>query len=698
MFEQEINETIQRITRDVLQGRTLVPLAEILEEQRIPERFKAFFETESRWWVYTESVARARDRRFDFSHPELESLLNYLEQIQVRHARFEQEDFNAVLDSAVKLTYNYLCRPQTTLKWYVFRGEPTKPLGETLLRMDAFLDYPYFRTVFSEWVERKKAERSTFDNISAKEFERIIRRIDDQILLSCTIDDLLGLMEPLFEFVGKGEARSVPVEAMIVFFDDKNIHKLVEILERQRGHRTHITKDSFVLLMEELLNSSEEEPDTDFSTVYQDDALDEVVREHLESGVVDDGIAPQMVDSTNTASISAESFTEASEATNPAQPDQVVAAETDVAETGVMETSAPEAMPEEVQVQQHVEESPIEEDDVVDAVEAGAETGEAEVGNDDGGSDNDNDADNDVEEPTQPVQPDVQFWEAIEDPIKSQHRSGVEGFLTDVLPESYMTENLDVREESLFDDPPQTIQAPETSDADSSLSVSQEAEQSNGSPVEEPAAVSEADPDDGEPLFDFLIEAEENALEAGVQNNFLSDEVSYGVASDAEEVVQNDVEEEVDQSDEELSLMKGENNGPQPDVDEDESESESEPDNLDELSYDEEGEVEVEEEVEVSEKQDATMPAPSSSSSRLTEVQTHIDAMLERKVVKKVFNRNRKEYEAALAQLNASPTWREASRILDELFIRYDVDPYSRIAIRFTDSVYGRYLTPVAGE
>lgn len=677
MFEQEINETIQRITRDVLQGRTLVPLAEILEEQRIPERFKAFFETESRWWVYTEAVARARDRRFDFSHPELESLLNYLEQIQVRHARFEQEDFNAVLDSAVKLTYNYLCRPQTTLKWYVFRGEPTKPLGETLLRMDAFLDYPYFRTVFSEWVERKKAERSTFDNISAKEFERIIRRIDDQILLSCTIDDLLGLMDPLFEFVGKGEARSVPVEAMIVFFDDKNIHKLVEILERQRGHRSHITRDSFVLLMEELLSSSEEEPETDFSTVYQDDALDEVVREHLESGSVDDGVARRVVDSP--ASVSGESFAESNDATNGAQPDQVVAVETDV-----VDTSVPEAIPQEAQAVQQ-EEFAVEDD--VDAVEAVAETDEHEVGDDY------------VEEPTQPVLPDVHPSEVIEDPITSQGRSGVEGFLTDVLPESYMTESLDEREESLFDDPPQTVPTPAVSDADSALSVGQETEQSNGSTLEEQTVVPGADIDDGEPLFDFLIEAEENALDADVQSHSVFDEVvPDDISEEVEEVVQDEVEEDVDEQDEEQSLMDAENSSPQPDVDVDGAEPEI---NIEDLSNDEEDDgedEEIEAEAEVSEKQYAVTPATSSSSSRLTEVQTHIDAMLERKVVKKVFNRNRKEYEAALAQLNASPTWREASRILDELFIRYDVDPYSRIAIRFTDSVYGRYLTPVAGE
>ena len=61
-------------------------------------------------------------------------------------------------------------------------------------------------------------------------------------------------------------------------------------------------------------------------------------------------------------------------------------------------------------------------------------------------------------------------------------------------------------------------------------------------------------------------------------------------------------------------------------------------------------------------------------------------------MVKKIFQKNRAEYDAALDRINSAPTWRLASQVLDELFIRYDVDPYSRTAIRFTDSVYGRYL------
>ena len=41
--------------------------------------------------------------------------------------------------------------------------------------------------------------------------------------------------------------------------------------------------------------------------------------------------------------------------------------------------------------------------------------------------------------------------------------------------------------------------------------------------------------------------------------------------------------------------------------------------------------------------------------------------------------------------LNGKPSWRKASEYIDELFIKHDVDMYSRLAVKFTDDIYKRY-------
>lgn len=849
MFEQEINETIQRITRDVLQDRTVVPLAEILEEPRIPDRFKAFFETEARWWIYTESVARSRDRRFDYSNPELDSLLSYLEQVQVRHARFERDDFIAVLDSAVKLTFNYLCRPQTTLKWYVFRGEPTKPIGETLLRMDAFVDFPYFRSVFGEWVDRKKGERPTFDSISAKEFERIIRRIDDQILLSCTIDDLLEILTPLFDFIGKGEAQSLPVEALIVFFDDKNIRKLVDFLERERGRRTHITPNSFVLLMEELLSSSDDEPETDFSSVYQDDALDQVVREHLGwgSGPVEEEdarrVARAAAESLNGGGVVIDSVqvsddeegleddrweeeaqlereeaaAEGAVASQPVDTDRDgyagQAGQTETAPTPEAAPVEPAALPEETEdVTEEIEEGEErieeteqeiieekkeegEEEREEEEKEMGEEIPAAESGtaaediDEESEEDDDNDEDADLfgeqgdggdpifdllmesgeeerpdaaaipsasaaETPAEtPVAMSIEIPEETapetaasagmesseqeaastpEEPAAAEHAALPGEFSIAAAPEEEHLMEAILRDEErepeeyageaplIFDAEEFGIDALENMkenrseeseenvvppDSSGEISAPGQAEPDVEARGEEPEEMeieevrespfADVPPEEEtvargieEEWTDDAGEPEEQGEEEGAEG--IEEEEEYGEEIPAHDVFAREAEEPavIEESEEKGEEEDDDENDPEDGREEAKSgpEATTEFALVDEPPPSTERTLPVEKDEPRREEEEKTTP---------NDVRNYIDAMLERKVVKKIFNRNREGYEEMLNRLNEAETWREASRILDEMFIRYDVDPYSRIAIRFTDCVYGRYLSGV---
>lgn len=577
MFERVIAQTIQRITAETLQERSLIPLADILQDPRIPARIKPFFETEVHWWLYNDHLARAANKRFDYDNPELASLITYLEQVQFRHARFEREEFTSVLDSGVKLTYNYLCRPQTTLKWYIFRGQPVKPLNEVMLRFGAFSDYEYFRTVFIDWVDRKRSERPTFDAISAAEFERVIRRTDDQILLNCTVEELLDIMQPLFEFIGEGDEQRVPVDALVIFFDDKNIKKLVDQLEdyRDRGG-TEVGREGFVALLDELLSSADEEPETDFSEVYQNDELDDVVRMHLQGGTRGDADMPgedgdmaawesRIDDIAREEESAGKRYSYPDSTTMPEEPGEEYAGE---GEDGV---PAPRA------------EQDIRHADARPTDDAGAAEPDLIVG----------DLDGELEEVEPPS------FEPTPTPGAKGTGAGTQADLDFEWPVE------------------ETAPLPEF----------EQLEDVHGSREEEPSVNG---------LHFAGIEPERPGGAGDAGENRAAGEASY--ADDAGALLTEmmpAVERDVDEPTPELH----------PDV------------------------------------------AP-----RMSDVRRFIDASLERKVLKKIFAKNRADYEAALDRLNGAPNWRLASQILDEIFIRYNVDPYSRTAIRFTDSIYGRYL------
>lgn len=645
MFEREINQTIQTLAAEVLREQTFVPLLSIVEDERIPWRFKPFFTTEVQWWLHNEALSRATNKRFDYSHPELTSLLSYLEQVQFRHARFERDDFLVVLDSAVKLTYNYICRPQTTLKWYIFRGEPVKPLREVMLRFGAFGDYEYFSTVFAEWVERKQSERTTFDAISSTEFERVIRRIDDQILLSCTVEDLLELMSPFFEFISTDPDLGVPIDALVIFFDDKNIKKLVDHLEayRSRG-RTHILRDEFVAVLDELLTASEGEPEADFSTVYQNDELDAVVRQHLtgDQAAADLAAAPAQAPSPATP---ADLGTPSAAPELPSEPPASVPPQSIQPAVAIEEAQEEMLGQEEIEGEEELEEADFE-----------------------GGLPTDlNLAD---------LRHHLGAFQETSMAASTENLPAAEAPAEEIRKPAASAEGSVIQEDE--DDDPWPWESPESPAEDTAANIAA---------IEEEEAVSQAIDD---------VEIDE------------IDEVEIGeIDIDAAE----DDGAEDDGADGELA------NQTQPAAPDDEDDDD-----------DDEWLMEIHQHISASASQAATSqaaapvaaqataaapeptvslaaePAPASSvappqpvqpaaAPGMSDVRTFIDAMLERKVIKKVFQRNRSEYESVLDKLNSAQNWKIASQILDELFVRNSVDPYSRTAIRFTDSVYGRYLS-----
>lgn len=629
MFERVIAQTIQKITAETLQERSLIPLADILQDPRIPARIKPFFETEVHWWLYNEHLARAANKRFEYSHPELASLLNYLEQVQIRHARFEREEFISVLDSGVKLTYNYLCRPQTTLKWYIFRGQPVKPLDEVMLRFSAFVDYEYFRTVFIEWVDRKRAERPTFDAISATEFERVIRRTDDQILLNCTVEDLLEMMRPLFEFIGEGDEQKVPVDALVIFFDDKNIKRLVDQLEayRDRGG-ADVGREGFVALLDELLSMADDEPETDFSEVYQNDELDDVVRQHLQQG------------QRGAAGIAGipEPFLEQ----QPAPPVMQSVLEPAYQEPARQEPQRPEPVQPAPPVMQPAPE-PVRENPAYQAPFAPQQEPAA-------------------------AHPEPGTTGAMPESLAGWSRPEPEAGISD--DEGHLLGAFGAGQFSLKEDgnDPAPADVPAGDDEDDEVDFERLANDSPEPATPEPVAGARADASGD--LNDDEEEEEKDDDDDDIvpSASFQEPPAANGVGAEENRAP---VTAPVGDNPAHGNPVPqpGHNGatfadvpfaGPLPSAGEAAPES-------------------------------ARPPAPVLPG--MPDVRRFIDLSLERKVLKKIFGKDRTGYETALDSLNAATNWRLASQVLDEIFIKYNVDPYSRTAIRFTDSIYGRYLS-----
>jgi len=268
VFEREIQTEKQRLLRLLLpETEPFVPLQRILSLPDSELPYKRYFWAEIQWQLYDEELLHQRHPYFDYSAPELQPLLQRVRELLPRYARFPRSEVEALVDSAVKVRLNFLCRPRTTLKWFVFRGEPLKHRGEILRRLDYLSDYPYLLAGIRHHIQQLELGTETDGLISVVEFERIVQLVDETVL-ELTPSQFLQLLQPLETFfrITSLDAlpQHLPTAALVIFLDDKGIrflaHELEELLRRQ--HLRWISHAQFLELVTRLLEELEAPTDT----------------------------------------------------------------------------------------------------------------------------------------------------------------------------------------------------------------------------------------------------------------------------------------------------------------------------------------------------------------------------------------------------------------------------------------------------
>ncbi len=259
MFEKELDRVRKQLKTSLATPQPYVPLSAILANEQVYAPYRRYFHAEVQWWVHEERVIRTSNPRFDTNDAELGILLRDMDVEYVAHARFDHEELTAVIDAAAKTRLNFLCRPRTTLKWFAFRGEPTKPIREILLRLRYFHDYAYLVQGFEHWAGARSNESSPYEILSVVEFERIIEKIDNDAILDLSQEEFVALMNPLFEFFGEANPElppeTVPTEAVIIFLDDKGAIPISQALERllYRDELRYLTRTKLIDIINDVI-------------------------------------------------------------------------------------------------------------------------------------------------------------------------------------------------------------------------------------------------------------------------------------------------------------------------------------------------------------------------------------------------------------------------------------------------------------
>ena len=264
MFEPEIESTKLRLAELLLPpGGGSLHLVNILDNPSLDRAYKEFFRAEVEWMLYQDRIQRQTNLPIESSDPLFRSVWEQVEHYVRQHARFDRRAALSLMDTAVKSILNYRVRPRVSLKWFVYRGEPTKPVCEIVLRMQYFADYPYFRAGFAQWLEERELAPESMHIMPMFEFERLIKQLDDDFILDLSTSEFLDLLDPIFSFFNDAATpaavQAIPIEALIVFLDDKDIQVIAQKFERMLYHDgvRNVTRDMILRVVEQVLQELE---------------------------------------------------------------------------------------------------------------------------------------------------------------------------------------------------------------------------------------------------------------------------------------------------------------------------------------------------------------------------------------------------------------------------------------------------------
>ena len=261
IFESEIESIINAVRAKTIGEGDGILLKKILTTDIHPA-IKAYFKAEVEKNLNQERGLEYRSKKFPYSLPEVVSLQHQIDLLLVQNYYFNHQEFESLLDESIHFQFNYLCRPQWTLMNFIFGDQRRVVSAAIEKRLQYCVDYIYFPEIIRQYmIDRGLAE------VTYEEFKSLLERIDREVVAKHSSLELAHMTRALFDFVESGKMipseefkqQTLPINAAIVFFDDKQLADIRVRLEfeRDRNMIRHITVDRLADIIEIVRTGNE---------------------------------------------------------------------------------------------------------------------------------------------------------------------------------------------------------------------------------------------------------------------------------------------------------------------------------------------------------------------------------------------------------------------------------------------------------
>ncbi len=249
MFEQHIAETRQFIQTRTIGNEPRIVFQAMLDSD-VPQSLKQFFRMDILTWIQEERARLLNSPHFDYSDAGILSLFDEILSRSEPLAAFSREEFDTAIDKAIKLLFNYVCHPQWTLSKFIFDDKEHAHIDDILSMMSYFTDYPYYRAILEEFFASKN-----YLHFKRDKFEELLLMIDQELVKDYDSRHMAELAKPLFELfniVPQLDEPRVPVEALSIFYEDKELKTIVDALDAEKNSRESMSMHELIMFLGEI--------------------------------------------------------------------------------------------------------------------------------------------------------------------------------------------------------------------------------------------------------------------------------------------------------------------------------------------------------------------------------------------------------------------------------------------------------------
>ena len=262
IFEAEIEQIMNGASARTIGEAETIRLRDLLAADLHPA-IKAYFKARVRQLLQQERLTEVRSKKFPYALPEVVRLLEQVDVLLVHNYSFGQHDFALMLDHAVHFQFNFLCRPQWTLLNFIFENQRRRPTSDIRRKLRYCVDYEYYAEIIKRLIDdRGLAE------IEYEEFKELLEKIDNEIVSCHSSVELALLTRPLVRFIesalpvppAKLADSKIPINAAVVFFEDKKLNDIKDRLEIERDKNSvlEISLKELAVLIEKVQTHNED--------------------------------------------------------------------------------------------------------------------------------------------------------------------------------------------------------------------------------------------------------------------------------------------------------------------------------------------------------------------------------------------------------------------------------------------------------